>query len=165
VFWTNERPLWSLQYYYAFRDLSYLQVCGEWRGVGAPLTESLIPLLSYSGASNCGAHNSPPHWPLRSPAGKAVLHSERTSSLQLTGLTHSYQICSWSATHFWTRVIILWRIDPLLGTGPVNISQQHTIAFNNRTSIARQPSGTQPSSTLQAVFSVGSIRSLYNDSL
>jgi hypothetical protein len=28
-------------------------------------------------------------------------------------------------------------IDPLLGNGPVNISPQHTIALNNRTSVVR----------------------------
>jgi hypothetical protein len=53
----------------------------------------------------------------------------------------------------------------MLGNGPVNISPQHTIAFNNKSSVARQPSGKEASSTIQAVFSVGSVQSLYNDSL
>jgi hypothetical protein len=56
-------------------------------------------------------------------------------------------------------------IDLSLGNGPVNISLQHTIALSSKTSIARQPSGKQTSSTIQAVFSVGSVRSLYNGSL
>jgi hypothetical protein len=60
---------------------------------------------------------------------------------------------------------VLRRIDPLLDNGPVNIFPQHTIAFNNKTSIAKQPRGKQASSKIQAVFSVGSVRSLYNDSL
>jgi hypothetical protein len=36
--------------------------------------------------------------------------------------------------------------------GPVNISLQHTIKLNNKASIARQLSGKQASSTIQAVF-------------
>jgi subtilase family serine protease len=60
----------------------------------------------------------------------------------------------------WTNVF-----SSLLGNGHVNISPQHIIALNNMTSIARQPSGKQASSTIKAVFSVGSVRSLYNDSL
>jgi hypothetical protein len=64
------------------------------------------------------------------------------------------------ACNNWTNVY-----SSLLGNGPVNISPQHTIALNNETSIARQPSGKQPSSTVQAVFSVGSVWNVYNDSL
>jgi hypothetical protein len=40
----------------------------------------------------------------------------------------------------------------LLGNGTVNISLQRIIALNNKTSIARQPSGKQTSSKIQAVL-------------
>jgi hypothetical protein len=38
--------------------------------------------------------------------------------------------------------------SPLLGKGPVNISSQHTITLNNKTSITRQPSCKHSLSTI-----------------
>jgi hypothetical protein len=46
----------------------------------------------------------------------------------------------------------------LLGNGPVNIPPQRNIALSNKASTARQPSGKQVSSTIQTVYSVGSVQ-------
>jgi hypothetical protein len=47
---------------------------------------------------------------------------------------------------------------------PVNISPQHIIALNTITSIARQPR-SKHAYNIGCFFSVGSVRSLYNDIL
>jgi hypothetical protein len=77
--------------------------------------------------------------------------------ITLNQLLHIQKNLIWTSYHFKVHSRLIKFTYGLA----VNISLHHTIALNNTTSTARQSSGKQASSTIEAVFSVGSVRSLH----
>jgi hypothetical protein len=65
---------------------------------------------------------------------------------------------SWVNTAWKARIVHSWAMG-------LQTHSRNKLACNNRTSIARQAKGKQASSTIEVIFSVWSMRSLYNDSL